>query len=139
MPKRMVDTELWQDEDIIADFTAEDKYFWLYILTNPHNKMCGVLKNSPSLIARDMGLHKDTIINLVIRFEKTHKLIYCDRQTDEVFILNWYKYNWTKSPKIVDVIKRELCAVKSEIIRGLIAERMKLVLGYPIDTLSIPY
>lgn len=139
MPKRMVDTDLWNNEDIISDFTAEDKYFWLYLLTNPHNKMCGVLKNSPSLIARDMGLHKDTIINLIYRFERNHKMIYCDQNTNEIFILNWYKYNWTKSPKIVEIIKKEQNEVKSLYIRHLINDRISVVLGEKEDTLSIGY
>lgn len=139
MPKRMVDTDLWNNEDIISDFTAEDKYFWLYLLTNPHNKMCGVLKNSPSLIARDMGLHKDTIVNLIYRFERIHKVIYCDKETNEIFILNWYKYNWTKSPKIVEIIKKEQNDVKSEYICELITDRISVVLGEKEDTLSIGY
>lgn len=135
----MVDTDLWNNEDIISDFTAEDKYFWLYLLTNPHNKMCGVLKNSPSLIARDMGLHKDTIINLIYRFERNHKMIYCDQNTNEIFILNWYKYNWTKSPKIVEIIKKEQNDVKSVHIYNLITDRISIILGEKEDTLSIGY
>jgi hypothetical protein len=135
----MVDTDLWNNEDIIANFTAEDKYFWLYLLTNPHNKMCGVLKNSPSLIARDMGLHKDTIVNLIYRFERNHELIYCDKDTNEIFILNWYKYNWTKSPKIVEIIKKEQNEVKSLYICNLINDRISVVLGEKEDTLSIGY
>ena len=139
MPKRMIDTDLWNDEDIISDFTAEDKYFWLYLLTNPHNKLCGVLKNSPSLIARDIGLHKDTITNLIYRFERIHKVIYCDKETNEIFILNWYKYNWTKSPKIVEIIRKEQKDVKSEHIVDLITEKISIILGEKEDTLSIGY
>jgi hypothetical protein len=127
MPKRMIDTDLWNDDDIIADFTAEDKYFWLYLLTNPHNKMCGIVKNSPSLIARDMGLHKDTIVNLIYRFERVHNRIYCDTNTNEIFILSWYKYNWTKSPKIVSIIQREKNDIKSKNIAHLIDERLSIL------------
>lgn len=139
MPKRMIDTELWNNEDIIEHFTAEDKYFWLYLLTNPHNKMCGVLKNSPSLIARDMGLHKDTIVNLVYRFENVHHLIVCDKETNEIFILNWYKFNWTKSPKIISIIEKEKNEVKSGNISDLIEDRISVVFGEKEDTISIGY
>jgi hypothetical protein len=135
----MVDTDLWNDDDIIENFTAEDKYFWLYLLTNPHNKICGVLKNSPALIARDMGLHKDTIVNLIYRFEKVHQLIVCDKETNEIFILNWYKFNWTKSPKIVSIIEKEKNEIKSEYIAGLIEDRLSIVFSEKEDTVSIPY
>lgn len=139
MPKRMVDTDLWNDDDIISDFTAEDKYFWLYLLTNPHNKMCGVLKNSPALMARDMGLHKDTIVNLIYRFEKVHNHIVCDKETNEIFILNWYKYNWTKSPKIISILEKEMGEIKSPYILDLVQDRISIVLGENTDTLSIGY
>jgi hypothetical protein len=124
MPKRMIDTDLWNDEDIIENFTAEDKYFWLYLLTNPHNKMCGVLRNSPALMARDMGLHKDTIINLIYRFERIHQLICCDKDTNEIFIMNWYKHNWTKSPKILSIIEKEKTEIKSSMISDLVDDRI---------------
>jgi hypothetical protein len=139
MPKRMIDTELWNNEDIIEYFTAEDKYFWLYLLTNPHNKMCGVLKNSPALMARDMGLHKDTIVNLIYRFEKVHNHIVCDKETNEIFILNWYKYNWTKSPKIISILEKEMGEIKSPYILDLVQDRISFVLGENTDTLSIGY
>ena len=32
MANRMIDPALWNNEDIIENFTAEDKYFWLYVL-----------------------------------------------------------------------------------------------------------
>lgn len=137
MPKRMIDTELWNNEDIIETFTAEDRYFWLYLLTNPHNQICGVLKNSPALIARDMGLHKDTIVNLLYRFENIHKAIYVDKDTNEIFILNWYKFNWTTSPKLLSVIGKEMISIKSETIRKLLFERVDLIKTN--DTVSIGY
>ena len=138
MAKRMIDTELWNNEDIIENFTAEDKYFWLYLLTSPHNNICGVFKNSPNLMARDMGLHKDTIVNLLYRFENIHKLVYCDKETNEILILNWYKFNWTKSPKITTMIEKESNNLKSDKIKELIVERIGLIFEDK-DTVSIPY
>ena len=139
MPNRLVNTELWNDETIIENFTAEDKYFWLYLLTSPHNNMCGVFKNSPALIARDMGLHKDTIVNLIYRFENCHKMIYCDKETNEILILKWYKYNWNKSTKILNLLEKEQQTIKSEEINHLIEERKCIVFLEKNDTLSIPY
>lgn len=144
MPKRMVDTNLWYDEDIVENFTAEDKYFWLYLLTNPHNDICGVLKYAPMVIARDMGYHKDCIVNLIYRFETIHNLVYVDKEAKEIFILNWYKWNWTKSPKIISLIDKELNNIKSDTIKGMIKDRKdRVLIGYIYppnansDTISI--
>jgi hypothetical protein len=136
MPKRMIDTDLWNDDDIIADFTAEDKYFWLYLLTNPHNNICGVLKYSPALMARDMGLHKDTIINLLYRFEKVHNRLYVDRETSEILILNWSKYNWTKSEDFLKTIEKKLVEVKSNYIKELLICKINEKLGKTVLTPS---
>jgi hypothetical protein len=138
MPKRLIDTDLWNNEEIIENFTAEDKYFWLYLLTSPHNNICGVFKNSPNLIARDMGLHKDTIVNLLYRFENVHNLIATDKETNEVLILNWYKFNWTKSPKITTLIEKEIGTIKSTNIKQLLEDRISIIFNDKY-TVSIPY
>jgi hypothetical protein len=127
MAKRLIDTELWNNEEIIENFTAEDKYFWLYLLTSPHNNICGVFRNSPSLIARDMGLHKDTIVNLIYRFEKVHNLIFADKDTNEVLILNWHKWNWTRSEDLIKTITKQINETKSAKIIDLLKERVFLV------------
>jgi hypothetical protein len=141
MAKRMIDTQLWNDENIIENFTAEDKYFWLYILTSPHNNICGVFKNSPTLIARDMGLHKDTVVNLIYRFEKQHCLIAVDKDTNEILILNWYKYNWTKSPKLKCIIEKEAVLIKSDLLRENVFKKLEELCcnDEKVDTVSIPY
>lgn len=129
MAKRLIDTELWNNEEIIENFTAEDKYFWLYLLTSPHNNICGVFKNSPTLIARDMGLHKDTIVNLLYRFEKVHNLIFADKETNEILILNWYKWNWTRSEDLMRTINKQMNEIKSKEILELLKERAFIVIG----------
>ena len=129
MAKRLIDTELWNNEEIIENFTAEDKYFWLYLLTSPHNNICGVFKNSPALIARDMGLHKDTIVNLLYRFEKVHNLIFVDKETNEILILNWYKWNWTRSEDLMRTINKQMNEIKSKEILELLKERAFIVIG----------
>lgn len=127
MAKRMIDTDLWNNEDIIEMFTAEDRYFWLYLLTNPHNSICGVMKASPVLIARDMGYSKECVNNLLYRFECIHKLINIDKETKELVIINWNKFNWTKSPKILQTIKDSMQKVNSQSIRQFLQSKIDIV------------
>lgn len=123
----MIDTELWNNEDIIENFTAEDKYFWLYLLTSPHNNICGVMKASSTLIARDMGYSKETISNLLYRFEEVHKLIKIDKDTNELMILNWWKFNWSKSNKLLISVNETIETIKSELLKDLLKERIKKI------------
>lgn len=114
MTKRLIDTELWNNGDIIEKFTAEDKYFWLYLLTNPHNNICGVMKASSVVIARDMGYSKECVQNLLYRFSEVHKAIFIDQQTNELIILNWAKFNWNKSKDILNAVERNLKSIQSQ-------------------------
>ena len=50
-------------------------------------------------MAKDSGYNVETIEKLIGRFIKEHKMIDYDYETKEILILNWHKYNWTKSPK----------------------------------------
>lgn len=138
MAKRLIDTELWNNEDIIEYFTAEDRYFWLYLLTNPHNNICGVMKASPVLIARDMGYSKETVQNLLYRFEKVHKAIYVDKTTNELLILNWAKFNWSKSPDIMRTVMKNLSSINSCKIRDILSSKIEEMwcTEHPVNTLS---
>lgn len=138
MPKRLIDTELWNNEQIVEEFTCDDKYFWLYLLTSPHGSICGVMRYSPAIIGRDMGLHKDTIENLVYRFENNYKLIVVDKETKELLILNWYKWNWSTSDKLLQSVINSKETIKSVFIQELVQERIDFVTG-KIDRVSIPY
>lgn len=138
MPKRLIDTELWNNEQIVEEFTCDDKYFWLYLLTSPHGSICGVMRYSPSIIGRDMGLHKDTIENLVYRFENNYKLIFVDKETKELLILNWYKWNWSTSGKLLQSVLNSKETIKSAFIQELVQERIDFVTG-KTDRVSIPY
>ena len=140
MAKRLIDTELWNNEDIIEYFTAEDKYFWLYLLTNPHNNICGVMKASPVLIARDMGYSKECVQNLMYRFENVHKAIFVDHETHELLILNWGKFNWNKSTDILKTVEKNLASISSERIKNMLIFKINEMweTEHPVNTLSTP-
>ena len=138
MAKRLIDTELWNNEDIIENFTAEDKYFWLYLLTSPHNNICGVMKASIVLIARDMGYSKETISNLLYRFENIHNVIRIDKETNELMILNWWRFNWSKSDKLLTSVEETMKSIKSQMIVDLLEERVDAI-RKGIDRVSIGY
>lgn len=141
---RKVDVSFWQDSDMI-ELTPEGKYFYLYILTNPHTTLCGIYEISKRVMSFETGFNIDTIDKLIRQFEEKGKIIY-DPGTCEIFIKNWYRYNFTSSPKVIKGIIHDLKKVKSGKLLtafwNTIPDDVKSVLieyGYPIDTLSIPY
>ena len=124
---RYVHCKFWQDPDML-DYTPEEKYFYLYLLTNPHTKQCGIYEISVKQIAFETGFNRDTAQKLIDRFSDYEKIKYCS-ESKELAIRNWLKYNYSTSPKVKTCIENELKSVKSRDLIQYIDS---------IDTLSIP-
>ena len=67
-----------------ATFSTPDKYFYLYLMTNPQTNICGCYEYSYSQMVRHTGYSKDTIIRLLDRFQNFHKVIQYDEKTKEI-------------------------------------------------------
>lgn len=110
--KRNISLDFWQDDKVQEDFTPEDKYFYLYLLTNPQTNICGCYKVSYSQMVGDLGYSKDTIIRLIKRFDSVHNVLKFNEDTKEILLLNWHKYNWSSSSKVLAGIKKLANKVK---------------------------
>ena len=131
---RTVSTSFWTDSKVIDDFTPEDRYFYLYLFTNPHTNLCGCYEISPRQMVCEIGYSRESIENLLKRFEAVHKVLRYSPETKEMLLINWHKYNWTKSPKLQAALEKEIGAIKNPDYR----EYLESVL-YGTDTVSIPY
>ncbi len=132
---RTVSMSFWMDNKVIDDFTPEDRYFYLYLFTNPHTNLCGCYEISLKQIANETGYGKDTIENLIERFEKVHNVLRFSKETKEILLLNWSKYNWTSSEKFRKPLEKEISVVKDGNFRGFLENIFYN--GYGIDTTCI--
>lgn len=117
---RVISQQFWTDRKIVDEFTPEDKYFYLYLLTNPHTNICGCYEISVKHIISETGYNEDTVKRLLHRFEVEHNVIRYDKSTKEIFIINWSKYNWTTSEKFRKAILKVSEYIKSEKFKNLI-------------------
>lgn len=131
---RNIRPTFWTDTKVADDFTAEDKYFMLYCLTNPYVNIIGCYEISIKQMANDLGYSKDSVESLLKRFAEHHKTIEYNTATKELWVKNWHKYNWTASPKIDKPILAAIQSVKCDKFREAIIE-----LYNSRDTVSIPY
>ena len=131
---RNVHLSFWTDNKVADDFTPEDKYFYLYLFTNPQTNLCGCYEVSLKQIANQTGYNRDTIERLIERFEKVHKVIVYSKESKEILLLNWYKYNWTKSEKFLTGLDKSIREVKDKEFR-----RYLLEIRSNTDMVSIPY
>ena len=137
---RQVQLSFWTDSFIADNFSAEDKYFYLYALTNLHTSLCGCYEVSEKQIAKEMGYSVESVEAILDRFEKSFNLIRYDKKTKELLILNWSKYNWTSSPKFRPPLEKSIEEVKNTNFKDYL---MDLLNGedttdfrYRIDTVS---
>lgn len=133
---RNVHTSFWQDGFVLS-LTPEEKYFYLYLMTNSKTTQCGIYELPVRVIEMETGYNRETVEKLLDRFIKYKKILYNER-TQEVMLTNWIRHNLPKSPKIVKCIEKEVLSIKDkDFIQLLYALSERY--GYPINTLSLPY
>jgi hypothetical protein len=119
--KRIVDTDFWKDEKVIDNYSPEDKYFWLYLLTNPQTRQLGVYKLPRKIIAFETGYSLDTVNVLLERFQSKYKVIAYSSESQEIAIFNYLKYSIVKGGKpVIDCITKDISLVKDTSLLGIV-------------------
>jgi hypothetical protein len=90
-------------------------------------------------IANETGYNTDTVSRLLDRFQNVHRTLEYCKETKEILILNWFKYNWTASPKLDKPLLKDIESIKNEGFRNYVGslynQREPLIpYRYPIDT-----
>lgn len=118
---RTIQLSFWTDEKVLDEFTPEDKYFYLYLFTNPQTNMCGCYELGWTQTTSQLGYTKESVIHLLERFENVHGVIKYSKKTKEVLLLNWSKYNWQGGNQI-NCISKEIEAVKDNELKQILVE-----------------
>ena len=125
MVKRIIDTAFWEDSTVLDKYTPEDKYFMLYLLTNPKTTSIGIYSLPKKKCAFDLGYSPDTINFLLERFENNYQNIVYNHDNQEVAVLNTLKYTISKGGTPVrDMVSRELLNVKTTHFLAEVYNRM---------------
>lgn len=111
---RKIHVSFWGDP-FIQDLTPEQKYFFLYLLTNERTAQCGIYEISVKNICFDTGYNADTVLKLMEFFEKSGKIRY-SKTTNEVAIKNWDKYNGSESSNVKILVNQQLNNVKDRVL-----------------------
>ncbi|NEY74252.1 DnaD domain protein [Bacillus mesophilus] len=119
----MVRTDFWLNPVVSEEMTPEDRYFFLYLLTNPHTTQVGIYKITKKQMAFDMGYSIESVEALMNRFIQLHQVIRYNPDTRELAIKNWGKYNLHKGGKpVMDCILSELKNVEDSSLIAYVAE-----------------
>lgn len=119
---RMVRTEFW-DNPVVEEMTPEEKYFYLYLLTNSKTTQIGIYRITKKQMAFHLGYSLETVHSLMDRFVEDHQLIRYNPETRELAIKNWGNYNLHKGGKpIMDCIISELKEVEDLSLISYVSE-----------------
>ena len=129
---RQVQISFWQDE-FILELTPEEKYFYLYLMTNSKTTQCGVYELPKRVIQFETGYNSETVDKLLKRFIEYGKIEYCE-ETKEVVLVNWLKHNSFKSPKVLARIEKEIKLIKYESFKKMTMDRLSIDYEKTIDT-----
>jgi hypothetical protein len=106
---RMVRVDFWRNPLVLEEMSPEDKYFYLYLLTNPNSTQIGIYQITKKQMAFDLGYSIESVHALMDRFIHHHKVIRYNPETRELAIKSWGKYNLQKGGMpIMDCIFSEL-------------------------------
>lgn len=121
---RTIHLSFWTDAKVDEDFTPEDKYFFLYLLTNPHTNLLGCYEIGRKQMSIETGYEIAVIDKLIARFENVHKIIKYSKATKELFVINWSKYNWTRSPRFAKALQKEIESVKTKAFKRILEKKI---------------
>ncbi|MGM7724353.1 DnaD domain-containing protein [Metabacillus sp. Hm71] len=120
---RIVRTDFWKNPLVSEEMTPEDKYFYLYLLTNPHTTQTGIYRITKKQMAFDLGYSIESVHSLMERFTRHLKLIRYNPETRELAIKNWGKDNLHKGGKpVMDCILSELKEVEDTSLISYVSE-----------------
>ena len=97
---RNISINFWSDAKIDDCFSAHEKYLYLYLMTNPHTNICGCYEVGQNQMAKETGLPWEELERLLKKMQDEHHVIRYSAETKEVLLLNWGRYNWSRSPKV---------------------------------------
>lgn len=120
---RNIQTSFWTDSKVTDDFTMQEKYLFLYLLTNPHTNLCGCYEISKKQIAFDTDMPKEAIEESLKRLAEYEVAFYSD-STKEVLIVNWSRHNWSQSKgdKMRVPLEKEIKNIKDAAFRDYLLE-----------------
>lgn len=109
---RQLQTAFWRD-GFILDLTPEEKYFYVYLMSNDKTTQCGIYEIPIQIMCLETGYNRETIKKLIKRFIEYEKILYSSK-TKEIMIVNWVKYNSPNNINTIKCVNKELAKIKNK-------------------------
>lgn len=108
---RPIQISYWQDKFVLK-LTPEEKFFYIYLMTNSKTQQCGIYELPIAIISLETGYNSETITKLIKKFAEYKKIKYCFIN-EEIYLINWTKYNQINNKNTAACVVKELQSVKN--------------------------
>ncbi|MHC0039624.1 hypothetical protein [Pseudoneobacillus sp. C159] len=123
---RMVQVDFWTHPRVLEEMPLEEKYFYIYLLTNPNTTQIGIYRITKKKVALELDIPVEKVQSLMKRFIEHYQLIRYNEETSELAIKNWGKYNLNKGGKpVLDCIYSELQVVRDTSLIHYVSQAIK--------------
>ena len=129
---RQVHISFWQDPDVL-ELTPEQKYFYLYLMTNSKTRQCGCYEISKRVVMLETGYNGETIDKLIDVFVEMGKVKY-NPETREILLVNWFKHNNSQSNKVKRCVEKEVEQIKFKPFKKYCIDTLLIEYRYSMDT-----
>lgn len=118
-----ISNDLWRDPQFSEDFLPNEKYIYLYCVSNPHISVCGCYEICVSQIAWETGLDRKSVRNTLEQLQHRHKVLAYNSSTHELLLPDWLESNWSNSPKWKVRVEREIDQCKCPVFARFLHQR----------------
>ncbi|MCV9886624.1 DnaD domain-containing protein [Metabacillus halosaccharovorans] len=123
---RMINTDFWMTPIVGEELTADERYLYIYLLTNYHTTQIGIYRILKKQIAVEMGFSLEHIESLMGSLDQQHNLIRYNPETREVALINWGNMIHSRGGKpVIDCIDSELRKVVDTSLISYVLDSIK--------------
>lgn len=118
-----IDSDIWDDTE---DLDTNSRHFYLYLLTNARRNIAGYYEVNVRHFASDLGITEAKVDRLLA---KDQKYWLYDRDTKQVLIPKFTRYNIVKSGQQIKALNAELRKLKPCPLHKKFLESFEVVNG----------
>ncbi len=129
---RIVKSDFWVD-NYIEGLMMKEKYFFLYLLTNPNTNILGIYQTTLKRMAFETDMEPDQVENILHKLSADDKVHYID---NHIIVVNFQRHQ-SKNPTIKKGINKIFENLPKTVIDFIYSKKSniydRLCIGYLID------
>lgn len=128
---------MWNDP-YFETLKKDEKFLFMYLMTNPTTTLSGIYEFSLKRAIADTDIPRKELIRILKKLNNDRRIVYAIK-TQEIFMVNWLKYNFSKSPKTMVRVVNEWKGTKSRVIKRLYLSKLVYEGLLTIDQINVHF